>query len=496
MKLSIVIGVSQYTNLTPLPCCKNDVGVMSMLVGPKSRFDDHLIISKSLPSSEVQDAIAEFIGKHKPTNCESIDEIFFYFSGHGRYDPDAEEYYYCLADYNQKKPNSTSLINSQLDDQFRALKPRVLVKVVDACQSGTRYVKADDAFLQRNGAGFENCYFLFSSEMSQSSYGDKQFSDFTRALAEAVAEHAQPAIRYSDLVNHLRDYFDDPNRAGPNQRPQFVTQGAHLEVFCDISQTLRQRLKASLAMAASTSPSTIDQLPTASSQPSAISLVERVRADAESHCTEEQAMGLLGQLKDFFQQQKPTDQAADLFDTSLSCDVYDLPDEKAIGRWAEANEKTYFVEPIRETAQVNRVYDYLRRLYPSSVSEIPLLFKVQPRFVEKISGAESTLTLHSTLTLPFENLRLIAVPKFPNLPQTAFFVVPFLSRTHLTCFAAIGGYKRRSWNSWEVNTSATWISKEVPIRKPEELFEWLDQNINRFWVHSLEVVTSQFRDPR
>jgi Caspase domain len=493
VKLSIVIGVSQYSNLHLLPCCQNDVDVMRMLVGPETRFDDHLIISESLPSSEVRDRIAAFIGKYKSSNGESVDEIFFYFSGHGGYDSASEEYYYCLSDYAHNKANSTSLVDSQLDDQFRALRPKVLAKVVDACQSGTRYVKADDIssrLFEKDGAHLRTCYFLYSSDTSQSSYGDKQFSYFTRALVEAVAEHAQPSIRYSDLVNYLRDHFNDPDRAAPNQQPQFVTQGAHLEVFCDITQELRQRLRASLAMAALGS-SKVDRQLQRTPQYSFTSLLEKVRADAESHCTQEEAMILLGRLKDFFQQQKSPDQAAYLFDTSLSYNLFDsdLPDEKAIGQWAEANEKTYFVEPIMQTVQVNRIYDYLRQQYAPHVIAIPAATGVRPRFVDKASEAASTVFL------PFDNLRLTAVPKFPNLPQFALFVLPFLSRTCLACFAAISGYKRRSWDSWEVNNSATWMSKEVPIREPEELFEWLDQCINHFWVYALEVVATQFGEP-
>jgi Caspase domain len=490
VKLSIVIGVSQYSSLKSLPCCENDVELMKILVGAETRFNDHLIISESVPSSEVRDKIAAFIGKYKTSNGESIDEIFFYFSGHGGYDSASEEYYYCLSDYDPNKANSTSLVNSQLDDQFRALRPKVLAKVVDACQSGTRYIKADDLLsgvFEKDSARLESCYFLFSSDMNQNSFGDKHFSYFTKALLKAVADHPQSSIRYSDLINYLRDHFNDANGIGPSQKPQFVTQGAHLEVFCDITQELRQRLKSSLAIVGSTGPSKVDQLPHETPQ-LALSLLEKVKADAGAHCTEEEAMSLIARIKDFFQDQKLPDQAIDLFDASLSSDIYgsDVPDEKPIGQWAEVNEETYFVEPVRQTMQVSQLYEYLRQRYGSPISLIPIITGVKPRFVEKVIGADSTVTL------PFDKLRLTAVPKFPNLAQTAFFVIPFLSRTHLTCFVAIRGYKRLGWDSWQVNDSGAWMSKEVPIREPEEIFEWLDQYINRFWEFSLEAVRMQF----
>ena len=61
---------------------------------------------------------------------DSIEDFFFYFTGHGQCDED--EFYYLLSDFSFSELKQTSLENSELDNWIRNLNPKTTIKVVDA----------------------------------------------------------------------------------------------------------------------------------------------------------------------------------------------------------------------------------------------------------------------------------------------------------------------------------------------------------------------------
>lgn len=67
-------------------------------------------------SQNVISKLTQFIETNKG---KAIDELFFYFSGHGIYDE--EELFFCLSDYVDSKKRRTSLINSEVDSMFKSL---------------------------------------------------------------------------------------------------------------------------------------------------------------------------------------------------------------------------------------------------------------------------------------------------------------------------------------------------------------------------------------
>jgi Caspase domain len=186
MNVAILIGVTSYSRpVTDLPACAHDVQLMSQLIRHTNRFPDTLELGKNTSSAEVKTQLAQFVSKFKG---QKVDELFFYYSGHG--DLFKDDFYFLFSDFDEKRRNQTSLTNNELDSMLKTLAPKLIVKVVDACHAGVAYVKEPDALakqLQATQASFSNCYFMFSSQSSQSSFQDSKLSDFTESFVEACS---------------------------------------------------------------------------------------------------------------------------------------------------------------------------------------------------------------------------------------------------------------------------------------------------------------------
>src|ERR1700738_3156993 len=164
--LGVVIAVSEYGgDASGLPACRQDGAAIAHVLKSSGLFDEILHIDAETIGSNVKQRLADFAKVHKG---KPVDEVFFYFTGHGEFVGD--EFYYLLTDYQAKKRNQTSLENSELDGIVRALSPKLFVKIVDACQSVVTYIKTADDFrdyLKAADKKFEKLYFMFSSQTAQ-----------------------------------------------------------------------------------------------------------------------------------------------------------------------------------------------------------------------------------------------------------------------------------------------------------------------------------------
>lgn len=89
MNIAILIGVSNYDKASDLPACFNDVNILNKIISHGDKYQSKLFIDSGTNSSLVKSKMSEFIRKHEGTE---IDELFFYFSGHGLFSDD--EFYY------------------------------------------------------------------------------------------------------------------------------------------------------------------------------------------------------------------------------------------------------------------------------------------------------------------------------------------------------------------------------------------------------------------
>jgi hypothetical protein len=238
VNLGIILAVDLYVGeLSPLPGCRRDGKAMNQILRSEDRFDELLIIEGDTNSRSVKRRLIEFLERFKN---QEVDEIVFYFSGHGEYSND--EFYYLLTDYQRTHQKSTSLENSELDDLFRSLKPELVVKIVDACHSGINYIKSASEFRGYLGEGqarFKKLYFMYSSRADQSSYQNDNLSDFTWSIIKSITSTTSGNIRYKDVIDFVSDEFTTFGY----QTPFFVTQADFTDVFCEATQHLKDSLK-------------------------------------------------------------------------------------------------------------------------------------------------------------------------------------------------------------------------------------------------------------
>ncbi len=104
--IAVVIAVSDYIHETPLPACWRDGEAMSQLIRATGRFDDVLLLNDPAETGGAiaKERLSEFADRYRNT---SVDEVLFYFSGHGSFSDD--ELFMLLRDYTDREKKQTSL---------------------------------------------------------------------------------------------------------------------------------------------------------------------------------------------------------------------------------------------------------------------------------------------------------------------------------------------------------------------------------------------------
>lgn len=232
MNLAILIALSRYDHVHDLPGCQQDARNMKQLLQACGKYDHMLEIAQTTPTAQIWQSLRQFVHQHQR---DAIHEVMFYFSGHGYFKEDAR---FCGSDFDATRAGATSIGNLDLDTLLRTLAPRVLVKVVDACQSGTPYIKGEQkAFKQALAHSLLPSFIsMASSQCDQASYVQQEGSDFTLQWIQAVLSQPNGPIYYSEIGAYLARAFER-NTA---QTPFFVSQGHGREILCFMNDALRR----------------------------------------------------------------------------------------------------------------------------------------------------------------------------------------------------------------------------------------------------------------
>jgi hypothetical protein len=230
MNLAILIAISHYEHAQDLPGCTLDAINMRQLLEACGKYDQILEITQHTQSFAIWHRLQEFIGQHLDAG---IEEVLLYFSGHGYYQGDAR---FCGSNFHPKRGHSTSIGNLEVDLLLRKLKPRVMVKIIDACQSGMPYIKGKPhAFKQALGRSVLPSFIsMASSQCDQPSYVNREGSDFTLRWIEAVLNQRPGPIYYSNIGAYLAKAFE----GNTEQTPFFVSQGHGREMLCVMNDAL------------------------------------------------------------------------------------------------------------------------------------------------------------------------------------------------------------------------------------------------------------------
>lgn len=234
---AILIGNSHYSSLPSLACCHSDLHAMKELLELTEKYSDICLVEDSDADglkSRVREAIL---------NRTSTDELFLYFTGHG-YQHETD-FYLCAADFDAKRPNATGFSTDELHALLRLVNANLVVKVIDACNSGTLLVKAESQFNPNLKQGFKNLIQISSCRQDQNSLTGEALSVFTEKFRAAALRKNEGTVYYTDIVNSVRDAFIENDE----QTPFFVFQVTGRESFVEDAHrldALRDRLAASL----------------------------------------------------------------------------------------------------------------------------------------------------------------------------------------------------------------------------------------------------------
>lgn len=233
---AILVGNSQYKSLKVLPCCANDLVAMKELLESTGKYSEIEIIEDS-DADELKSRIRAAVNKE-----QQIEELFFYFTGHGCQRD--EEFYYCATNFDSERPNETGLSSDELHILLRQADSNLVVKVIDACNSGISLIKANGEHQSQpqKKYGFNNLIQISSCLQSQYALIGESLSVFTEAFRAAALRKREGIVYYTDITNTLRD----ESLQNHDQTPFFISQGTGREQFVDDAKCL-DSLRAKLA---------------------------------------------------------------------------------------------------------------------------------------------------------------------------------------------------------------------------------------------------------
>ena len=231
--VAILVGNTEYQSLSKLSCCHDDLIAMRELLEATEKFSNIEVIENS-DADSLKSRLRTAIEANS-----TIGELFFYFSGHGWQHED--EFYHCATNFDQKRPNETGISINELHTMLRLANSELVIKVIDACNSGTLLVKSDGEFISHQKHQFNNLIQISSCLQSQNSFAGEPLSVFTEKFRSSVLRKKQGIVYYTDIINSLRDEFLPNN----DQIPFFISQITGREQFVNDAKrmdALRKKL--------------------------------------------------------------------------------------------------------------------------------------------------------------------------------------------------------------------------------------------------------------
>jgi Caspase domain len=445
MNLAILIGVSNYGgNYNDLPGCSIDVQTMHDLLQGTGKYQSILLLNGPTTSQYVKGELSKFISSQKQN---LIDEVFFYFTGHG--DFLHEDFFYLFSDHDNARFKQTSLSNSELDQQLRALKPKLALKVIDACHSGVSYVKTPDVFqkyLTASGTGFEKCYFMFSSQANQKSYQSSDISDFTRSFLQSLENCSEQRIRYKDIIDFISDDFE----RNSYQTPFFVTQADFTELFWECTAPINSLFKTPVLAAASHK----------SPHEKKNELIDLVKKEAKDYCTQEEISKLLSALPAKMEKILGQLDLKELYNFTVGPmeDYKTVQNIGTVGNWLTENKNEYFAKPIVVTQSYNEEVE----IKPTDLEV--LIGKITPTKKTVRRQRDIATGFELLVATPFKGIEISAAPKYENLAYFKSVVLFTFSKIQIRFFYYTQPYKEIRWKERVPEGEVTWRTVEVKLK--------------------------------
>lgn len=454
-KISILVGNSDYDNLTNLSCCEADVIAIDELLSATDSFDHTLqLINKT--AVEIKHEIRSFLDRHS-----EITKIFFYFTGHGM--TNDQGFFYCAKNFVISEPNQTGLSDGDLDQILRTAEADAVVKIIDACQSGVRAIKAgSQIFMNDNKAGFSNFFRVASCSENQSSYTGDPLSKFTTHFIDAALQKTDGRLYYTEIIAYLRDIFANEIE----QIPFFITQGDDRTTFCEDCSSLKTFAKKyNLSKTdEETTEMTTDEASTE------LSLVEKLQKLEESYAQPDQVQQVVDtQIQQISESLENTEGFSDYYD--LQSSTYDNY------LYASASMQAFMIRVLEkqdrpdELVYAKHTRDYKKRkrgLLGAALMSSSIFGVDDEEFVDQydlelncpLSRAQTTFTF----TPKFRALKKLElnVTFAPSLPMCYIFA-RWTAHPLKTwdSYEEEGQELERNWYKLEWSSSSQWIAEST-----------------------------------
>ncbi|WP_338661037.1 caspase family protein [Paraclostridium sordellii] len=482
MNIAILIGVDIYDMPDGnLPGCKNDILLMKELLSSIGKFEDMLVINNNEDGKVVKDTVLKFVKKHKE-NGSSIEDLFFYFTGHGCIYND--EFYYLLKDCAPNKIKQTSLENSELDMWIRELSPKTTIKVIDACHSGKQYIKSVDnpnLLMEKSLKGINNCYFMSSSKSSQTSIATEAYSYFTISFLNSILNSDNGTIRYKEIMDYISDDFSSLDK----QTPYFVCQADYTDIFGTVTDELKNKIELLLKKIVTE----FEKLNDVKNSPS---LVELIEADAKMYCTEDEMIELFDELKVKFEKYKLDNiDLNKLYDVKVEF-LNELPYElnlSFIGEFIEADNK-YFAETVYKSEKYTEI-EMVRKKNAGIFASFSLGNFYEEKEVEKVRDIVSSFKL--TQPVPYNLISISYTPKYLNLKSFCVNIFFIFSKKDIVFFTCQNTFKELNWQETSVEFDDSWDVKIICAKKKKDVEEYIKNSIDSSGKIILEDLVREFK---
>lgn len=491
MNIAIIIGVSQYNSpdFGALNACTNDAKVFSKVINSVKKLDDTLIFTNNEKSRDIKNKICDFVDKHKNNQ---IDELTFFFSGHGERDED--DFYYVLSDYEKTKKDSTGLKNSELDNWLKTISPNLCIKIVDACYNGSQYIKSDisekSSFSDSaNKQGLKNLYFMFSSRENKPSYAGSDFSKFTESYLTSLLDN-EGSIRYHQITSFISD---DLAKIGLN-KPWFITQADNTEKFGDVSSATHKIIYDAFGIST-------DELPHQSGSDQDIenitdnnhdSIYARILKQSDTECiNEDETINLLeifnNKIIENFNQFKEIYNINYYF---IEPSMFSfIPNRRKIGLWLTKDENKSYFATATYTTEKYETEEYVQQR-PVDISQLEYLEQLSMSFMtskrklqkvikerEVVDGFSYTKYIqNSVLNIQLEPIAAI-------LDQINITTIPVYSHKSIVIHFSYEIQNKVSWDKYSNPLCENWKTISINIKNPDETFNQINNEIGT-WVHS------------
>jgi hypothetical protein len=476
MRIAIIIGISEFDNYNNLPGCINDINAINDLLVATKEFDEIKLFKNEVRSDNIKSELPKIFSELKG---KEVEELFFYFSGHGSFINN--EFYYILSDFDENEKRQTSLQNSEIDNMIKSIKPKMVTKVIDACQSGVSYIKGNTNIVEKYYAktteSFEKCYFMHSSMSSQYSYQNNDLSDFTKSVLESINTNKKDSIRYKDIIDYVSDEFEKSTE----QTPFFITQADHTEKFIKSSPEIYKVLGKYIKKEEKT-----ESKPSKEDKIEYTSYIDKIKKDSEIYSSQEETLNLINSIKEQIQNEELQTEIKEIFELQPSFEYYlrDLPKGSQIARWLESNPNDFFASA-----------DYERESYQEEETranpfggwaELMKGNKIVTKYRNVLMGFELSIDL------PYKYVVVDFKPLFPNLHQYALLITFLISKKDIKIFTAFTSYSETDWTRKIINQNFKWSSSDFLIKNSGEIKEFVKLKVQETEKEIMEIVKNDF----